>query len=78
MTTEPLESQGLFVGWRLMETVSLIDRLSQVEERYEELERLLADPQVAADDNQVRGYARSPRSGPRSPSWWRCRASSRR
>jgi len=57
MSAEPLESQGLFVGQRIMETVSLIEKLSQVEERYEELERLLADPEVAADYNRVREVA---------------------
>jgi len=41
-----------------MNNVSLMDKLSQVEERYEELERLLADPEVAADYNRVREYAR--------------------
>jgi peptide chain release factor 1 len=40
-----------------MESVSLIDKLSQIEERYEELERLLADPEVATDYNRVREYA---------------------
>ena len=40
-----------------METVSLIDKLAQIEERYEEIERLLADPEVASDHNLVREYA---------------------
>jgi len=40
-----------------MDTVSLVDKLTQVEERYEELERLLADPEVATDYNLVREYA---------------------
>jgi peptide chain release factor 1 len=40
-----------------MESVSLIDKLSQIEERYEELERLLADPEVATDYNRVRELA---------------------
>ena len=57
MTAEPLESQGLFLGWESMESVSLIDKLSQIEERYEELERLLADPEVATDYNRVREVA---------------------
>lgn len=40
-----------------MDTVSLMEKLSQIEQRYEELERLLADPEVAADYNRVREYA---------------------
>jgi protein subunit release factor A len=40
-----------------MDTVSLVDKLTQVEERYQDLERLLADPAVATDDNLVREYA---------------------
>jgi len=40
-----------------MNNMSLIDKLSQIEERYEELERLLADPEVATDYNRVREYA---------------------
>ena len=40
-----------------MNTVSIVDKLTQVEERYEELERLLADPEVATDYNRVREYA---------------------
>jgi len=35
-----------------------MDKLSRIEERYEELERLLADPEVAADYNRAREYAR--------------------
>ena len=40
-----------------MNSVSIIDKVSQIEERYEELERLLANPEVAADYNRVREYA---------------------
>ncbi len=40
-----------------MNSISLIDKLKQVEQRYEELERLLADPEVATDHNRVREYA---------------------
>jgi len=41
-----------------MNKVSVIEKLAQIEERYEELEHLLADPEVAADYNRVREYAR--------------------
>lgn len=40
-----------------MNSVSIEDKLAQIEERYEELERLLANPEVAADYNRVREYA---------------------
>ena len=40
-----------------MATLSILDKLTQVEERYEELERLLADPQVVTDHVRVRQYA---------------------
>jgi peptide chain release factor 1 len=35
---------------------SVVDKLEQVERRYEELERWMADPQVATDYNRVRQY----------------------
>jgi peptide chain release factor 1 len=35
---------------------SIVDKLEQVEQRYEELERWMADPQVAADYDQLRQY----------------------
>ncbi len=41
-----------------MHSASIETRLMQVEQRYDELERLLADPQVAADYGRVRDYAR--------------------
>lgn len=41
-----------------MTTVSILDKLAQLENRYEELERLLADPEVATDYNRLRQYAR--------------------
>ncbi len=40
-----------------MDNASLVDKLSQIEERYEQLGRLLADPEVVADHNRVREYA---------------------
>jgi len=40
-----------------MDDTSLIDKLSQIEERYEQLGNLLADPEVLADYNRVREYA---------------------
>jgi len=40
-----------------MEAVSWIEKLEQVEQRYQELERLLADPEVATDYTLVREYA---------------------
>jgi peptide chain release factor 1 len=55
--TEPLCSQGLFLGWGDMEAVSWVEKLEQVEERYDELERLLADPAVVTDYTLVREYA---------------------
>ena len=36
----------------------LVDKLTQTEQRYEELERLLADPEVATDFSRLREYAR--------------------
>ena len=36
----------------------MIDRISSFEERYEELNQLLADPEVVADYNQVQRYAK--------------------
>jgi peptide chain release factor 1 len=45
-----------------MNSVSLEDRLAQVEQRYDELERLLADPDIASDYGRVREHARE-RSG---------------
>ncbi len=41
-----------------MSLMELQDRLLKVEQRYEELGQLLADPEVAADYRQVREYAR--------------------
>jgi peptide chain release factor 1 len=35
---------------------SVVDKLEQVEQRYQELERRMADPQVAADYNRLRQY----------------------
>ncbi len=35
---------------------SVVDKLEQVEQRYEELERHMADPEVAADYNRLREY----------------------
>ncbi|MGQ9493261.1 MAG: peptide chain release factor 1 [Anaerolineae bacterium] len=40
-----------------MNTVSVVDKLAQVEQRYEELERLLSDPEVATDYTRLRQYA---------------------
>ena len=40
-----------------MEAVSWVEKLEQVEERYDELERLLADPAVVTDYTLVREYA---------------------
>jgi peptide chain release factor 1 len=40
-----------------MTDISLLDKLTEVEHRYEELERLLADPEVATDYELVRQYA---------------------
>jgi len=40
-----------------MSNVSIMDKLLQVEQRYEELERLLADPEVAKDYQRIREYA---------------------
>ncbi|MEM4724763.1 MAG: peptide chain release factor 1 [Candidatus Hadarchaeum sp.] len=40
-----------------MTAVSILDKLEKIEERYEELERLLADPEVATDYNRLREYA---------------------
>jgi peptide chain release factor 1 len=40
-----------------MNTVSIVDKLTQVEQRYQELERLLADPEVVTDYTLVRDYA---------------------
>ena len=45
-----------------MNSASIEARLTQVEQRYDELERLLADPLVASDYGRVRDYARE-RSG---------------
>lgn len=36
----------------------MLERLAEVEERYEELNRLMADPKVASDYNLLRNYAR--------------------
>ena len=41
-----------------MNSLSIEARLAQVEQRYDELERLLADPQVASDYARIRDYAR--------------------
>jgi len=41
-----------------MNGVSITDKLSRIEERYEEIERLLADLEVALDHNRAREYAR--------------------
>jgi len=40
-----------------MDAVSLVDKLEKVEQRYQELERLLADPEVATDYMLVRDYS---------------------
>jgi len=40
-----------------MNDLSIMDKLSRFEQRYEELERLLADPEVATDYQRVREYA---------------------
>jgi len=40
-----------------MKNVSILDKLLRIEERYEELERLLADPDVVTDHDRVREYA---------------------
>lgn len=40
-----------------MSQVSLVDKLAKVEQRYDELEQLMADPEVAADYNRLREYA---------------------
>ena len=40
-----------------MHNVSIDDRLTEIEARYDELERLMGDPAVAADYNRVRQYA---------------------
>ncbi len=40
-----------------MTDISLLDKLTEVEDRYAELERLLADPEVATDYELVRQYA---------------------
>jgi peptide chain release factor 1 len=39
-----------------MSHVSIVDKLEQLERRYEELERSMADPQVAADYTRLREY----------------------
>jgi len=55
---EPLARQGLFVSQGSpMNTVSIENKLLQIEGRYEQLERLLADPEVATDYNRIREYA---------------------
>ena len=36
----------------------MLERLSSVEEKYEELNRLLADPEVVADYTKVQQYAK--------------------
>jgi peptide chain release factor 1 len=36
----------------------MLDKLARVEERYDELNQLMADPEVATDPVRVRGYAR--------------------
>jgi len=39
-----------------MSQVSVADKLEQVERRYDELERFMADPEIAADYNRLREY----------------------
>jgi len=60
---EPQAVAGLFIRQGCgMNSVSLDNRLEKVEDRYNELDRLLADPEVASDYGRVREYARE-RSG---------------
>lgn len=61
--SEPRAREGLFIrqGTR-MNSACIEARLTQIEQRYDELERLLADPLVASDYGRVRDYARE-RSG---------------
>jgi len=61
--SEPRAREGLFIRQGThMNSASIEGRLTQVEQRYDELERLLADPLVASDYGRVRDYARE-RSG---------------
>ena len=60
---EPRAREGLFIRQGThMNSASIEARLTQVEQRYDELERLLADPLAASDYGRVRDYARE-RSG---------------